>query len=66
MTPNQALRRLPVEMRACRRCQEAGYAVAPGAVFSGPASAQVMLIDQAPGVTEAQVKKRGPFAPNNT
>ncbi len=57
MMPNQALRRLHVEMRTCRRCQEAGYAVAPGAVFSGPASAQVMIIGQAPGVTEAQVKR---------
>lgn len=45
------------EMRACRRCLEAGYEIAPGAVFSGPASARVMVVGQAPGVTEAEVKR---------
>jgi len=48
---------LEADMRACRRCLEAGYAVAPGAVFSGPAPAPIMLVGQAPGVTEAQVKR---------
>jgi uracil-DNA glycosylase len=48
---------LQAEMRACRRCLEAGYEIAPGAVFSGPAGAPLMLIGQAPGVTEAQVKR---------
>jgi uracil-DNA glycosylase family 4 len=48
---------LQAEMRACRRCLEAGYEIAPGAVFSGPASARLMLVGQAPGVTEAQVKR---------
>jgi uracil-DNA glycosylase len=43
------------KMRACRRCLEAGYPVAPGAVFSGPASASVMVVGQAPGVTETEV-----------
>jgi len=50
----QALR---AEMRACRRCLEAGYEIAPGAVFSGPAPTELMLVGQAPGVTEAQVKR---------
>ena len=45
------------EMRACRRCLEAGYDIVPGAVFSGPAPAALMLVGQAPGVTEAQVKR---------
>lgn len=45
------------EMRACRRCLEAGYEIAPGAVFSGPAPTGLMLVGQAPGVTEAQVKR---------
>jgi uracil-DNA glycosylase len=45
------------EMRACRRCLEAGYDIAAGAVFSGPAPAPVMLVGQAPGVTEAQAKR---------
>jgi uracil-DNA glycosylase len=44
-------------MRACRRCLEAGYAITAGAVFSGPVPAPLMLVGQAPGVTEAQVKR---------
>jgi uracil-DNA glycosylase len=48
---------LEADMRACRRCLEAGYAIAPGAVFSGPAPAPLMLVGQAPGITEAQVKR---------
>ena len=43
------------KMLACRRCIEAGFDVAPGAVFSGPESARVMVIGQAPGITETQV-----------
>ncbi len=39
-------------MRACRRCLGAGYSVTPGAIFSGPASARLMIVGQAPGVTE--------------
>jgi len=35
-------------MRACRRCVEAGFPVRGPAVFSGPATARVMLIGQAP------------------
>ncbi len=57
MDAQAALEGLQAEMRACRRCLEAGYAIAAGAVFSGPASARVMLIGQAPGVTEAEVKR---------
>lgn len=48
---------LQEEMRACRRCLEAGYEIAPGAVFSGPAPTSLMLVGQAPGITEAQVKR---------
>ena len=48
---------LQADMRACRRCLEAGYEIAPGAVFSGPAPAALMLVGQAPGITEAQVKR---------
>jgi uracil-DNA glycosylase len=48
---------LQAEMRACRACLEAGYDIAAGAVFSGPAPAPLMLIGQAPGITEAQVKR---------
>jgi uracil-DNA glycosylase len=45
------------EMRACTRCLEAGYQITAGAVFSGPAPAPLMLVGQAPGVTEAEAKR---------
>jgi uracil-DNA glycosylase len=48
---------LGAEMRACLKCLQAGYQITPGAVFSGPAPAPLMLVGQAPGVTEAQVKR---------
>lgn len=48
---------LQADMRACRRCLDAGYDITPGAVFSGPAPAALMLVGQAPGVTEAEVKR---------
>jgi uracil-DNA glycosylase len=51
----QDLAALQAHMRDCRRCLEAGYSIAPGAVFSGPASAEVMIVGQAPGVTESEV-----------
>lgn len=44
-------------MRACRRCLEAGYDITPGAVFSGPADTPLMLVGQAPGVTEVQANR---------
>lgn len=46
-------------MRGCRQCLEAGYAITPGAVFQGRLGAQVMVIGQAPGITE--VTARRPF-----
>jgi len=49
--PDDAFAALQARMQACRRCLEA---VIPGAVFSGPASADVMIVGQAPGVTETQ------------
>ena len=51
------LAKLHAELRACRLCLEAGYEIAPGAVFSSGPAPQVMLIGQAPGVTEAEVKR---------
>ena len=48
---------LQAEMRACRACLVAGYDIVPGAIFSGPAPAPLRLIGQAPGITEAQVKR---------
>ena len=44
-------------MRACRKCLEAGYAITPGAIYSGPAPAPLMLVGQAPGVTEVQAQR---------
>jgi uracil-DNA glycosylase len=43
---------LQAQMRACRRCLDAGFPIVPPAVFSGPASAALMIVGQAPGVTE--------------
>lgn len=51
----QTLNQLHAEMRACRRCLDAGYAVVPGAVCSGPDTAQVMVVGQAPGITETEI-----------
>jgi uracil-DNA glycosylase family 4 len=51
------LAQLHAELRACRLCLEAGYEIAPGAVFSSGSAPQVMLIGQAPGITEAEVKR---------
>jgi len=45
---------LHTELRQCRRCAEAGYSIASKPVFSGRQTAQVMLIGQAPGVSEAE------------
>ena len=44
-------------MRACRLCLEAGHAIVPGAVVRGRSQAEVMLIGQAPGVTEVEAKR---------
>lgn len=46
------LQELQEKMRGCRRCLEAGYAITPRAVFQGQAGARVMVIGQAPGITE--------------
>jgi len=54
---HQQLIALQAQMRTCRRCLEAGYSITPGAVFSGLASASVMVVGQAPGVTETQAQR---------
>lgn len=51
------LLQLHQEMRACQRCLQAGHAIVPGAVFRGTAAARVLLIGQAPGVTEVEAKR---------
>ncbi|MEW6568779.1 MAG: uracil-DNA glycosylase family protein [Chloroflexota bacterium] len=50
-----ALEALQARMRACRLCLEAGHDILPGAVFSGVISARVMVIGQAPGITEHRI-----------
>ena len=45
------------EMRTCLKCLEAGFQITPGAIFSGPVPTPLMLVGQAPGVTEAQAKR---------
>ena len=51
------LQHLHSTMRTCRLCLAAGHAITPGAVFSGGDGAQVLLIGQAPGVTEVTAKR---------
>jgi len=48
---------LHAQMRDCRRCLDAGYPITPRAVFAGPATANVMIVGQAPGVTEPQADR---------
>ena len=49
------LARVQGEMRRCRRCPDAGFPVQAGAVFSGRAGADWMLVGQAPGQTESDL-----------
>lgn len=50
------------ELRQCRQCAEAGYFIDSKPVFSGPASAQVMVVGQAPAKVETD-KDGIPFGP---
>jgi len=52
-----ALRRLHRRMRACRLCLDRGYEIQPPAIFSGVYGARIMLIGQAPGVTEVEADR---------
>lgn len=45
------------KMRACRLCYKAGHEIVPGAVFSSGPRPGVLLIGQAPGVTEVEAKR---------
>ena len=53
----EPLKQLQDEMLACRLCLAAGYEITPPAIFRGGAAAGVMLIGQAPGVTEVEAKR---------
>ncbi|HIE57163.1 MAG TPA: uracil-DNA glycosylase [Anaerolineales bacterium] len=48
---------LHAEMRACRRCLEAGHDVTPPAVVGGSMGAKIMTIGQAPGITEVEAQR---------
>lgn len=50
----QALAELHSRLRACRQCLEAGYEIFPRAIFSGGLGARLMIIGQAPGITEIE------------
>lgn len=45
---------LHARLRDCRLCLDAGYEVFPRAIFSGTNGARIMLIGQAPGITEKE------------
>lgn len=51
------LEKLHTTMRACQLCLDAGHEIVPGAVIRGNSTAEAMLIGQAPGITEVQVKR---------
>lgn len=56
----ETLEALHARMFACRLCQEAGYIELARPVTSGIADNRVMLVGQAPGITE--IESRKPFA----
>lgn len=51
----QPFEELQARMRACQMCSAAAYEVYPPAVTQGKASARMMTIGQAPGITEMEV-----------
>lgn len=54
------LERLHARILACRACQDAGYIERAAPVVAGHAGNRMMLIGQAPGITELEVRR--PFA----
>jgi len=49
-----ALAGLHERLHECRLCLEAGYDIYPRAIFSGELGARIMVIGQAPGITEKE------------
>lgn len=49
-----ALQELHHRLRSCRLCLEAGFDIYPRAIFSGGLGARIMIIGQAPGITEKE------------
>lgn len=54
LDPVGKLAELHARMANCRLCLEAGYDIFPRAIHSGGAIARIMLIGQAPGITEKE------------
>jgi uracil-DNA glycosylase len=50
----QALAQLHGHLDVCRLCVEAGHQVFPRAIYSGGSGARILLIGQAPGITEKE------------
>ena len=50
----EALAHLHARLHACRLCLDAGYDIFPRAIFSGGIGARIMLVGQAPGITEKE------------
>jgi uracil-DNA glycosylase len=50
----QALLDLQARARACRACLDAGFEIYPRAIFSGGMGARIIIIGQAPGITEKE------------
>jgi uracil-DNA glycosylase family 4 len=48
------LTELHARLRACRLCLDAGHDIYPRAIFSGRSGASIMIIGQAPGITEKE------------
>jgi uracil-DNA glycosylase family 4 len=49
-----ALADLHARLHACRLCLQAGYEIFPRAIFSGGVTARLMIVGQAPGITEKE------------
>lgn len=48
------LTELHARLRTCRLCLDAGHDIYPRAIFSGRSGASIMIIGQAPGITEKE------------
>ncbi len=57
MSRRSELISLLAEIRACRKCLEAGYPIAPVPIVGGNPPARIMSIGQAPGPTEVVAKR---------
>jgi uracil-DNA glycosylase family 4 len=55
MTQDADLSSLHADLARCRRCAEAAYPIEGQPIFSGPSSARLMLIGQAPGLAEVEL-----------